>query len=96
MSNQGHLVFFGLCIILNVLLDSGAVSPRGLLFLISHEVFQVLSQINSQEQGKQGKWLIKIPCRENSGNLKILQNSGNFNVIYFLNLLIIILLNYDM
>ena len=30
-SNQGHLVFFGLCIMLNVLLDSGAVRPRGLL-----------------------------------------------------------------
>ena len=28
------------------------------------------------KQGKQGKWLIQIPCRENSGNLKILQNSG--------------------
>ena len=33
-SIQGHLVFFGLCIILNVLLDSGAVGPRGLLFII--------------------------------------------------------------
>ena len=27
------------------------------------------------KQGKQGKWLIIIPCRENSGNLKNLQNS---------------------
>ena len=32
-SNQGNLVFIGLCIIHNVLLDSGAVRPRGLLFL---------------------------------------------------------------
>ena len=32
-SNQGHLVFIGLYIILSVLLDSGAVRPRGLLFL---------------------------------------------------------------
>ena len=32
MSNQGHWVFIGLCIIYNVLLDSGAVRPRGLLF----------------------------------------------------------------
>ena len=31
-SNQGHLVFIGLYIILRVLLDSGAVRPRGLLF----------------------------------------------------------------
>ena len=30
-SNQGHLVFIGLCIMHNVLLDSGAVMPRGLL-----------------------------------------------------------------
>ena len=30
-SNQGHLVFIGLYIILGVLLDSGAVGPRGLL-----------------------------------------------------------------
>ena len=30
-SNQGHLVFIWLCIILNVLLDSGAVRLRGLL-----------------------------------------------------------------
>ena len=30
--NQGHLVFIGLYIILSVLLDSGAVRPRGLLF----------------------------------------------------------------
>ena len=29
MSNQGHLVFIGLCIMHNVLLDSGAVRPRG-------------------------------------------------------------------
>ena len=33
-SNQGHLVFIGLCIILNVLLNSGAVRLRGLLFII--------------------------------------------------------------
>ena len=33
-SNQGHLVFIGMCIILNVLLNSAAVMPRGLLFLI--------------------------------------------------------------
>ena len=32
-SNQGRLVFIGLCIIHNVLLDSGAVRPRCLLFL---------------------------------------------------------------
>ena len=32
MSNQGHWVFIGMCIIDNVLLDSGAVRPRGLLF----------------------------------------------------------------
>ena len=31
-SNQGHWVFIGLCIIDNVLLDSRAVGPRGLLF----------------------------------------------------------------
>ena len=31
--NQGHLVFIGLCIIDNVLLDSGAFMPRGLLFI---------------------------------------------------------------
>ena len=31
-SNQGHLVFIWLYIILSVLLDSGAVKPRGLLF----------------------------------------------------------------
>ena len=30
-SNQGHLVFIGLYIILSVLLDSGTVRPRGLL-----------------------------------------------------------------
>ena len=30
-SNQGHLVFIGLYVILSVLLDSGAVRPRGLL-----------------------------------------------------------------
>ena len=35
MSNQGHCAFIGLCIIDNVLLDSGAVRPRGLLFLSS-------------------------------------------------------------
>ena len=34
-SNQGHLVFIGMCIILNVLLDSGAVRPRGLLFKLN-------------------------------------------------------------
>ena len=31
-SNQGRSVFIGLCIIHNVLLDSGAVRPRGLLY----------------------------------------------------------------
>ena len=36
MSNQCHLVFIGLCIIHNVLLDSGALRPRCLLFLILH------------------------------------------------------------
>ena len=36
-SNQGHLVFFGLCIMLNVLLDSGAVRPRGLLLSWRHD-----------------------------------------------------------
>ena len=38
MSNQGHLVFIGLYVILSVLLDSGAVRPRGLLlkFLIGY------------------------------------------------------------
>ena len=30
MSNPGHLVFIGLCIIHNVLLDSSVVRPRGL------------------------------------------------------------------
>ena len=29
--NQGHLVFIGLCIIHNVLLDSGAIKPRNFL-----------------------------------------------------------------
>ena len=33
-SNQDHLVFIGLNIILSVLLNSGAVSPRGLLLVI--------------------------------------------------------------
>ena len=32
-SNQGHLVFIRLYIILSVLLDSGVVRPRGLLFM---------------------------------------------------------------
>ena len=32
-SNQGHLVFIGLYIILSVLLDSGAVRPRNLLLM---------------------------------------------------------------
>ena len=32
--NQGHLVFMGLCIILNVLLDSRADRPRGLLLIV--------------------------------------------------------------
>ena len=35
MSNQGHLVFIELCIIHNVLLDSGSVRPRGLLFSVA-------------------------------------------------------------
>ena len=34
-SNQGHWVFIGLCIIGNVLLDSGAVRPRGPLLHLS-------------------------------------------------------------
>ena len=41
-------------------------------------------QCHCQWGNRQGKWLIKIPCRENSGNFKILQNSGNFNLIFFL------------
>ena len=36
------------------------------------------------KQGKQGKWLKKIPCREKSGNLKILfnirENTGNLKI----------------
>ena len=40
-SNQGHLVFIELCIILDVLLDSGAVRPRGLL---SCELGQILTR----------------------------------------------------
>ena len=35
-SNQGYLVFIGVCIIYNILLDSGAVRPRGLLFVLSY------------------------------------------------------------
>ena len=37
-----------------------------------------------EKQGKQGKWLNKIPCREKSGNLKIVfnirENTGNLKI----------------
>ena len=37
-----------------------------------------------EKQGKQGKWLKQIPCREKSGNLKILfsirENTGNLKI----------------
>ena len=37
-----------------------------------------------EKQGKQGKWLKNIPCREKSGNLKILfnirENTGNLKI----------------
>ena len=33
---------------------------------------------DSGNQGKHGKWMKIIPCREKSGNLKFCQKSGNF------------------
>ena len=47
-SNQGHWLFIGLCIIDNVLLDSGAVRPRGPLFKVFVYIFLGMILINCQ------------------------------------------------
>jgi len=35
----------------------------------------------SGNQGKQGKWPKQIPCREKSGNFKMIKKSGNYQGI---------------
>ena len=67
-SNQGHLVFIGLYIILSVLLDSGAVRPRGLLFFILMECCLNFLWIFSSAVPS-GSGAFQMPTRPSSASL---------------------------